>query len=618
MPGPAPAAAKALRSLLSADRYLMAGRGGRVIAPQCLGEPVHRHHAAVLHQQRGEQHPFPAAHRGSRVRPPASPGAGPGHGKPAERAFSLQRRPSLARRLGRCSARDGEPLPHHLDRPGRPAGYRTDNNWIRRWSVLGYVKILLLDPGGHRRGRVRRGVRVHRRHQQHLGEHPRGARSWPIRILVPGVPGFTCSFLTVPARSQRARPWHAAAPGRGREQYQRAARRAAVPDRRPRPARASRSSRGSPRASRRCSPPTGCVMFDQRGTGQFGAINCPALQKAGGQLRYHRAAASGGGRSAPTSSGRTGASTSTMDTVADIDMLRRALGARTMVLDGVSYGTYVAERYALAHPGARVQAGPRFDPAAGGSRAGRTRSTWWAARGRPGAAGGLPGQAGLRLRPGQGRGLAGPPPGRRRAHLRHPGHLRVHRPDLPRPEPARRAAGDSGTSSARCTPRGTATPRTSTSSSAGSARRAAPRRSSAQGCTRRRSAPTCVSRGDPMPCHRPGRGPALGRGHRQADQAAGLPVRRQDRGGRRHHANLPGLAGHPARAGRVRWVDAAGPRVAAGRRPRPVHPAGMGAGRRPRTRRSGKLVIVHGASHSIQSRERGDQGRKAVFAFLLG
>ena len=32
----------------------------------------------------------------------------------------------------------------------------------------------------------------------------------------------------------------------------------------------------------------------------------------------------------------------------------------------------------------------------------------------------------------------------------------------------------------------------------------------------------------------------------------------------------------------------------------------------------GTLVIVHGASHSIQSRERGDQGRKAVFAFLLG
>src|SRR5262249_13220527 len=32
----------------------------------------------------------------------------------------------------------------------------------------------------------------------------------------------------------------------------------------------------------------------------------------------------------------------------------------------------------------------------------------------------------------------------------------------------------------------------------------------------------------------------------------------------------------------------------------------------------GKLVIVHGAAHSIQNREPGDQGRKAVFAFLLG
>ena len=42
---------------------------------------------------------------------------------------------------------------------------------------------------------------------------------------------------------------------------------------------------------------------------------------------------------------------STSDTVADIDMLRAALGVRTMVVDGVSYGTYVAERYALAHRG---------------------------------------------------------------------------------------------------------------------------------------------------------------------------------------------------------------------------------------------------------------------------
>src|SRR5919198_485432 len=32
----------------------------------------------------------------------------------------------------------------------------------------------------------------------------------------------------------------------------------------------------------------------------------------------------------------------------------------------------------------------------------------------------------------------------------------------------------------------------------------------------------------------------------------------------------------------------------------------------------GKLVVVHGATHSVQSRERGEAGRKAVEAFLLG
>src|SRR5262249_42663177 len=40
----------------------------------------------------------------------------------------------------------------------------------------------------------------------------------------------------------------------------------------------------------------------------------------------------------------------TSDTVADIEQLRAALGARRLTLDGVSYGTFVAERYALAHP----------------------------------------------------------------------------------------------------------------------------------------------------------------------------------------------------------------------------------------------------------------------------
>ena len=40
----------------------------------------------------------------------------------------------------------------------------------------------------------------------------------------------------------------------------------------------------------------------------------------------------------------------TADTVEDLDALRRALGVRKLALDGTSYGTYVAQRYALAHP----------------------------------------------------------------------------------------------------------------------------------------------------------------------------------------------------------------------------------------------------------------------------
>lgn len=42
----------------------------------------------------------------------------------------------------------------------------------------------------------------------------------------------------------------------------------------------------------------------------------------------------------------------TTDTVADLDAVREALGIERLALLGISYGTYVAERYASAHPGA--------------------------------------------------------------------------------------------------------------------------------------------------------------------------------------------------------------------------------------------------------------------------
>ncbi len=91
------------------------------------------------------------------------------------------------------------------------------------------------------------------------------------------------------------------------------------------------------------------VMFDQRGTGQFGAINCPALQAAVGSSDI---------TVPPRSSVQDCANIigpnrrfySTAETVADIDMLRQALSVRKMVVDGVSYGSFVAEHYALAYP----------------------------------------------------------------------------------------------------------------------------------------------------------------------------------------------------------------------------------------------------------------------------
>lgn len=90
------------------------------------------------------------------------------------------------------------------------------------------------------------------------------------------------------------------------------------------------------------------VMLDQRGTGD-NALQCPALQQEMGSSDLIP----------PTAKAVTDCATaigpnrrfySTNDTVADLELLRRALAVRKLTLDGVSYGTYTAERYALAHP----------------------------------------------------------------------------------------------------------------------------------------------------------------------------------------------------------------------------------------------------------------------------
>jgi pimeloyl-ACP methyl ester carboxylesterase len=91
------------------------------------------------------------------------------------------------------------------------------------------------------------------------------------------------------------------------------------------------------------------VMFDQRGTGRDGALRCPALQRAMGTSDL-TVPTPGSVQACARRLGSRRRFYSTADTVADLEALRRALHADKLSLDGTSYGTFVAERYAIAHP----------------------------------------------------------------------------------------------------------------------------------------------------------------------------------------------------------------------------------------------------------------------------
>jgi pimeloyl-ACP methyl ester carboxylesterase len=91
------------------------------------------------------------------------------------------------------------------------------------------------------------------------------------------------------------------------------------------------------------------VVYDQRGTGA-GALDCPALQAAMGSSDLAPPPPSAV-RACAAKLGDRRQFFGTDDVVGDMESLRKALGAKTWTLDGISYGTYVGERYALAHPG---------------------------------------------------------------------------------------------------------------------------------------------------------------------------------------------------------------------------------------------------------------------------
>jgi pimeloyl-ACP methyl ester carboxylesterase len=90
------------------------------------------------------------------------------------------------------------------------------------------------------------------------------------------------------------------------------------------------------------------VVFDQRGTGASGVIDCRQLQA------LPDTAPPEAGTAAVTACGRSlgarAGAYSTAASVADIDAVRAAVGADKVALYGVSYGTNVIQRYVLAHP----------------------------------------------------------------------------------------------------------------------------------------------------------------------------------------------------------------------------------------------------------------------------
>jgi pimeloyl-ACP methyl ester carboxylesterase len=92
------------------------------------------------------------------------------------------------------------------------------------------------------------------------------------------------------------------------------------------------------------------IVFDQRGTGLSHALSCHAVPRAAGGPLTARAVAACAVQLGPARRFYT-----TPDSVADIEAIRQAGGYAKLVLYGTSYGTKVAEEYALAHPD-RVEA----------------------------------------------------------------------------------------------------------------------------------------------------------------------------------------------------------------------------------------------------------------------
>ena len=286
----------------------------------------------------------------------------------------------------------------------------------------------------------------------------------------------------------------------------------------------------------------------------------------------------------------------TDDVVADIDALRRALGVDKIALDGISYGTYVGERYALAHPDhVSKLVLDSVVPHVGLSDLGvvEFRATARVLRSVCGAG----------ASPTSRRSSSAT---RRRRRARRAHHRQHRRPDLPPvfdiPALLREARN------------GAPGPLESfiASMHAGDRR---PRRRSTRASTRAPCAPTGAIRGATRLRRSPAARRRCGAPCRSCPAPASLPVRPRDRDRQRLHSPVPALGADAADAARPRKIrvptllvngnhDLSTPLEWARQELAPDD--------------EGKLVVVPGAGHSTQSRSVSDVSRQAVAAFLLG
>jgi pimeloyl-ACP methyl ester carboxylesterase len=87
------------------------------------------------------------------------------------------------------------------------------------------------------------------------------------------------------------------------------------------------------------------VAYDDRGTGDSGLLDCPAVQAAITADQQRNAATACAAKLGPSREFY-----STHEHAEDLDAVRQALGFDKIALYGVSYGTKLAMAYALAHP----------------------------------------------------------------------------------------------------------------------------------------------------------------------------------------------------------------------------------------------------------------------------